>query len=235
MVIMDLFILIIVLILLAETTTVLIKNLRTPKVRAKDARRKVFIDASALIDGRILNIARTGFIADDLIITRSVLHELQLLADGKDSEKRTRARAGFDTAKELERVIYCDVTIYEDELDRTPVDDRLIELAKENPGSAICTTDFNLGKVAEAEKIDILNANELSLALQDNFKKGQKFMIKIVEKGSNRGQGVGHLDDGSMVVVEKASTKIGETVQVEVLRFVQNAAGRIVFAKLAKD
>ena len=99
----------------------------------------------------------------------------------------------------------------------------------------ICTTDFNLGKVAEAEKIDILNVNELALALQDSYKKGQKFTIKITEKGSNRGQGVGHLDDGSMVVVDKASTKIGETVEVEVLRFVQNAAGRIVFTKLAKN
>lgn len=232
---MELFILIIVLIILVETTVILIKNRISIFASTKNARRKVFVDTSALIDGRILAVANTGFLADNLIVTRSVLHELQLLADGKDSEKRARARAGMDVVKELERVVYCDVAIYEDELDRTPVDDRLIELAKENPGSAICTTDFNLGKVAEAEKIDILNVNELALVLQDSYKKGQKFTIKIVEKGSNRGQGVGHLDDGSMVVVDKASTKIGETVKVEVLRFVQNASGRIVFTKLAKD
>ncbi|MBQ6355200.1 TRAM domain-containing protein [Candidatus Saccharibacteria bacterium] len=232
---MELFILIIVLVILTETTVILIKNRISIFASTKNARRKVFVDTSALIDGRILAVANTGFLADNLIVTRSVLHELQLLADGKDSEKRARARAGMDVVKELERVVYCDVAIYEDELDRTPVDDRLIELAKENPGSAICTTDFNLGKVAEAEKIDILNVNELALVLQDSYKKGQKFTIKIVEKGSNRGQGVGHLDDGSMVVVDKASTKIGETVKVEVLRFVQNASGRIVFTKLAKD
>ena len=232
---MELFILIIVLVILTETTVILIKNRISIFASTKNARRKVFVDTSALIDGRILAVANTCFLADNLIVTRSVLHELQLLADGKDSEKRARARAGMDVVKELERVVYCDVAIYEDELDRTPVDDRLIELAKENPGSAICTTDFNLGKVAEAEKIDILNVNELALVLQDSYKKGQKFTIKIVEKGSNRGQGVGHLDDGSMVVVDKASTKIGETVKVEVLRFVQNASGRIVFTKLAKD
>lgn len=230
---MELFILIIVLILLAETTTLLVKSFTAPKDKTKSARRKVFVDTSALIDGRILTVARTGFISDNLIITRSVLHELQLLADSKSSEKRTRARAGLEVAKELERVIYCDTTIYEDSLDRTPVDDRLIELAKENPGSAICTTDFNLGKVAEAEKIDVLNINELATVFQDVYKKGEKFKIKIVEKGSNRGQGVGHLDDGSMVVVDKASTKIGQTVEVEVVRFIQNASGRIVFTKLA--
>lgn len=231
---MELFILIIVIILLAETTTLLIKNFSAQKDKTKSGRRKVFVDTSALIDSRILTVAKTGFVADNLIITRSVLHELQLLADGKSSEKRTRARAGLEVAKELERVIYCDTTIYEDALDRTPVDDRLIELAKENPGSAICTTDFNLGKVAEAEKIDVLNVNELALVFQDVYKKGETFEIKIVEKGSNRGQGVGHLDDGSMVVVDKASTKIGQTVKVEVVRFIQNASGRIVFTKLAK-
>ncbi|MBQ3306018.1 TRAM domain-containing protein [Candidatus Saccharibacteria bacterium] len=230
---MELFILIIILLILAETTTLLIRNfLKNPITKNGRPRRKVFVDTSALIDGRILNVAKTGFIADDFIITRSVLHELQLLADSKSSEKRTRARLGFETAKELERVVYLDVTIYEDALDHTPVDDRLIDLAKENPGSAICTTDFNLGKVAEAAHIDVLNVNDLALSFKDAFKKGQRFPIKIVEKGSNRGQGVGHLDDGSMVVVDKASNKIGQDVEVEVIRFVQNSAGRIVFTKL---
>lgn len=228
---MELFILIIIIIILAETTLLLIKN-RPKLFNGGNARRKVFVDTSALIDGRILKIAETGFMADDLIIPRSVIRELQLLADGKVSEKRLRARRGMEIAKELERVIYCDVTILQDALDRTPVDDRLIELAKNTPNSAICTTDFNLGKVADTEGIDVLNANDLALALHDSFKKGDKMKIKITEKGSNRGQGVGHLKDGSMVVVDKGSTKIGKEVDVEVTKFVQNASGRIVFTKI---
>lgn len=227
---MELFILIIALAILAETTVLTIAN-RTP---LKTGKRKIYVDTSALIDGRILPIARTGFISGDLIIPRSVIRELQLLADGKDSEKRIRARAGMDVARDLERVIDCNVIILEDTLDRTPVDERLLSLAKENPGSAILTTDFNLGKVASTEKISILNVNDLAVALHDEFHKGEKLTVKITEKGSNPGQGVGHLLDGAMVVVDKAANKVGKTIQVEVTRYVQNTSGRIVFAKIRK-
>lgn len=228
---MELFILIITLIILAETSILILGDRGVIKPSHK---RKIYIDTSALIDGRILAVARTGFIVGDLVIPRSVIRELQLLADGKDSEKRTRARAGMDVARDLERVIGCDVTILEDELDRTPVDERLLSLAKENPGSAILTTDFNLAKVAATENIDVLNINDLAVALHDEFYKGEKLTIKITEKGSNPGQGVGHLPDGAMVVVDKASNKIGKTIQTEVTRYVQNSSGRIIFAKIKK-
>ena len=227
---MELFILIIVLVILAETTILVSKN--SHKIFDNNAKRKIYVDTSALIDGRILSVAQTGFVGDDLIIPRSVIRELQLLADGKDSEKRMRARLGLDTINELERVIYCDVTILQDELDRTPVDERLLSLAKENHG-LILTTDFNLIKVAATENIETLNINDLALALETEYLPGEKLKVKITEKCSTRGQGVGHLRDGIMVVVDGASTKIGKDVDAEVIRFLRNSAGRIVFAKIA--
>ena len=117
---------------LVETTFLTYHALRGTKTGG--GKRKIYVDTSALMDGRILSIARTGFIGDDLIIPRSAIRELQLLADGKDSEKRMRARFGMDTANELERVVFCNTEILEDALDHTPVDERLLQLAKSNKG-----------------------------------------------------------------------------------------------------
>lgn len=225
---MEILILVIVLILLAETTAILVKSLR--KTQIKSGRRKVYIDTSALIDGRIVNIAKTGFIGDDLMIPRSVIRELQLLADGKDGEKRVLARQGMDNVNELERVVYCTTTIVQDALDRTPVDERLIALAKENHG-VICTTDFNLNKVATTENIDVLNVNDLALALTQELNAGDIIKVKVLEKGDKRGQGVGHLENGTMVVIDHAARNVGETVSAEILRLYQSSAGLIVFAK----
>ena len=138
---MELFILITTLLILAETSTLCVASLK--KKRKNHSKRKVYVDTSSLMDGRILEVAKTGFLSDDLIIPRSVIRELQLLADGKDSEKRNRARFGMDVARELERVVFFDTEILQDELDKTPVDERLIELAKENSG-VILTCDYNL-------------------------------------------------------------------------------------------
>ena len=225
---MEILVLVIVLILLAESTIILVKNLK--KETRKSGRRKVFVDTSALIDGRILDVARTGFIGDDLLIPRSVIRELQLLADGKDTSKRTLARRGMDNARELERVVFCNAEIFEDELDHTPVDERLISLAKEYYG-LICTNDYNLNKVASTEHIDVLNVNDLAIALLGNTTPGTKLRLKITEKGSNRGQGVGHLDDGTMVVIDHASKLVGKEINAEVIRAHQTSAGRIIFAK----
>ncbi|MBQ9020160.1 PIN/TRAM domain-containing protein, partial [Candidatus Saccharibacteria bacterium] len=161
---MELFILIVVLVILAETTFMAVRSTQKPILNSNQ-KRKVYIDTSALIDGRIVAVAKVGFLGDDLIIPRSVLRELQLLADGKDSEKRARARFGLDNINELERVELATVTIYDDELDRTPVDERLIELAHQNHGM-ILTNDYNLNMVATSEGIDVLNVNDLALAVR---------------------------------------------------------------------
>ena len=215
---------------MAETTFLVVKNLR--KNISSNGKRKIYVDTSALMDGRVLAVAQTGFISDDLIIPRSVIRELQLLADGKDSEKRARARFGMDIVNELERVVYFNTTILQDELDRTPVDERLLQLAKENHG-AILTCDFNLGKVAATEKIDVLNVNDLALVLRNEFLPGEKLNVKIVSAGSNPKQGVGYLPDGTMVVVDNAANKINSEITVEFVRFLQTSAGKMMFAKLS--
>ena len=214
---------------MAETTILLSKKHRT----TRSGNRRIFVDTSVLIDGRILNIARTGFIDGNLIILKSVLKELQLLADGKDSEKRSRARSGLSNITELERVIEVSTEILDDGEGNKKVDDQLLKYAKEEKG-LILTLDYNLIKVAEAEKIATLNINELALAVRTEFLPGAKIKLKITEKGSNRGQGVGHLSDGTMVVVEKASNKIGKDIIVEFVRFHETPAGKIIFARSAK-
>jgi len=222
--------LIIVLIILTETSFLTFKKLKP----LRTGKRKIYIDTSALIDRRILNIARSGFIDGDIIVLKSVLRELQLLADGKDHEKRSKARAGLEAVSELERVVNVNTEIYDDGEGRKKVDEELLRFAKENHG-AILTIDYNLIKVAEAEKIETLNINDLSLAVRDDFIPNERFKIKITEKGSNRGQGVGHLKNGTMVVVENAASKVGQEVTVEFSKFFENSAGRMIFAKLVRD
>ena len=199
----------------------------------RSGNRKIYVDTSVLIDGRILNIARTGFIDGDLIILKSVLRELQLLADGKYNEKRNRARAGLNNVAELERIVEINTEILDDGEGRKKVDEELLKYAKESKG-VILTIDYNLIKVAEAEKIQALNVNDLALAVRTEFLPGEKIRLKITEKGSNRGQGVGHLQDGTMVVVDKASHKIGKDLTVEFVRFHETSSGKMIFAKIVR-
>ena len=226
---MEFLILIIVLMILAETTWLTVHKYKP----MRSGNRKIYVDTSVLIDGRILNIARTGFIDGDLIILKSVLRELQLLADGKDNEKRNRARAGLNNVAELERIVEINTEILDDGEGRKKVDEELLKYAKESKG-VILTIDYNLIKVAEAEKIQALNVNDLALAVRTEFLPGEKIRLKITEKGSNRGQGVGHLQDGTMVVVDKASNKIGKDLTVEFVRFYETSSGKMIFAKIVR-
>ena len=226
---MEFLILIIVLIILAEATWLTVHKYKP----MRSGNRKIYVDTSVLIDGRILNIARTGFIDGDLIILKSVLRELQLLADGKDNEKRNRARAGLNNVAELERIVEINTEILDDGEGRKKVDEELLKYAKESKG-VILTIDYNLIKVAEAEKIQALNVNDLALAVRTEFLPGEKIRLKITEKGSNRGQGVGHLQDGTMVVVDRASNKIGKDLTVEFVRFYETSSGKMIFAKIVR-
>lgn len=225
---MELFILLTTLCIFVETTFLVFKKYQ-PKFNGK---RKIYVDTSALIDGRILNIARSGFLDGDLIILKSVLLELQLLADGKDSDKRARARAGLEVVAELERIININTEILDDGGSHKKVDEELLKVAKETRG-AILTLDYNLIKVAQAEKIETLNINDLAIAVRSEFLPGQKMKLKITEKGSGRGQGVGHLSDGTMVVVDGAANKLGRELTVEFVKFYETPAGKMIFAKPA--
>lgn len=226
---MELFILFLTLGIFAETTVLVVRRYK-PTFNSK---RKIYVDTSALIDGRILNVARSGFIDGDLIVLKSVLLELQLLADGKDADKRGRARAGLETVAELERVVNINTEILDDGAGHKKVDEELLRFAKENKG-AILTLDYNLIKVAEVEKIETLNINDLALAVRSEFLPGEKIKLKILEKGSGRGQGVGHLNDGTMVVVEGAANKIGREITVEFVKFYETQAGKMIFARIIR-
>ncbi len=226
---METIILIAVLLLLAEVTYLLTTEQKKAKQKS---RRLTLIDTSVLIDGRIVAIAQSGFMSDTLIIPRSVVGELQLLADNADGDKRAKARHGLDVVTELQALDTVEVEILQDSTEaREGVDNRLLQLAKKHD-AALCTIDYNLNKVAQVEGIRVLNVNELARTLRMSYLPGEKLMLALTTKGNDATQAVGHLDDGTMVVVEQAKSKIGSVVEVEVIRSLQTAAGKMMFARL---
>jgi uncharacterized protein YacL len=167
-----------------------------------------------------------------VIIPLFIVRELQLLADGADSNKRERARFGLDIANSLKQLSTIKVELYRDTFDSVAkIDDKLLALARKT-GALLYTTDFNLAKVAEMEDVRVLNVNEFAQKLRPTALPGETMVIKVIQKGSNRGQGVGYLDDGTMVVVEQAQALIGKSVEVEVDRMHNTASGKMIFAKL---
>jgi uncharacterized protein YacL len=194
------------------------------------ARRSIILDSCTLIDGRIVDLVRTGFVADELVIPKFILSELQMLADGNDSHKRERARFGLEVAAELQEYVWAKVTIDESQIPGTvATDDKLVKLAKKRKG-VLCTTDYNLNKVAAVEGIKTLNVNELAQALRPVTLPGEDIQVKIIQRGSNQDQGVGYLEDGTMIVVDGAARFIGSTISVGVDRMHQTVAGKMVFA-----
>lgn len=191
-------------------------------------RRKIILDSCALIDGRIVDLVRTGFVNDELIIPKFILRELQLLADGKDAHKRERARFGLDIAAQLQEYSWAKVSVDERNIPGA-TDDKLVRLAKKR-GAVLCTTDYNLNKVAAVESVRTLNINELAQSLRPVTLPGEVLEVKIIQKGSNNDQGVGYLGDGTMIVVDGAAKSIDTTVYATVDRMHQTVAGKMVFA-----
>jgi uncharacterized protein YacL len=226
---LQLFIAAVLLIVAAEVSYLIIKLPRNAVVRRQS--RRVLLDTSVLIDGRIISIAKSGFIGGTLVIPRSVIGELQYLADAADHDKRARARSGLDIVAELQAMPGVEVEILQDGSKADEgVDERLLSLAKKS-GAAICTLDYNLNKVALVEEIAILNVNELAQGLRMAYLPGEKLQLELVQKGQDAHQAVGYLPDGTMVVVEHAYKSIGQAVEVEIIRSLQTAAGRMMFAK----
>lgn len=192
---------------------------------------QIILDSCTLIDGRIIDIAKSGFISGTLVIPEFIVRELQLLADGADNTKRERARFGLDAIKTLQE-LSLNVSISTiDFKDLRTTDDKLLRLA-EKLQAKLCTTDYNLNKVAAIQGIIVLNVNELSNAVRAVVLPGEQKEIVIIQKGSGKEQGVGYLDDGSMVVVSDASSLVGKRVKVEITRMLQSDAGKMLFAKL---
>ena len=197
------------------------------------ARKRVLVDTSILIDGRFLAVAKTGFVNFDILIPRSVVGELQILADGGDDEKRVRARYGLDIISALQNESKLNVSILADSNSaKEGVDNRLISLAKKL-NAEILTADYNLNKVAKVEGLEVLNINELVQSVRADYLPGEKIMLEITVKGNEKKQGVGHLPDGTMVVVENAESLVGTTAEVEFIRLLQTAAGKMMFARIA--
>lgn len=206
--------------------------LQIPRSTLKAKGRTILVDTSVLMDGRIVGIADSGFIGGDtLVVPRSVVGELQFLADNADADKRARARAGLDVISHLQSITNLRVELLQDgSRAKEGVDERLLKLAKQY-SAAICTLDYNLNKVAVVEGITVLNVNELAQTLRMAHLPGEHIRIELVQKGQDGHQAVGYLADGTMVVVEQASALIGRTIEVEVIRSLQTAAGKMMFAR----
>lgn len=224
----DILLLAVTIVILGEVTYLLAK---LPKTSLRVKGRAILVDTSVLMDGRIISVAASGFIGGSLVIPRSVVGELQLLADGSDSDKRARARYGLDVVTDLQKLDGVEVEILQDGSRADEgVDERLLTLAKRH-NAAICTLDFNLNKVAAVEGIQVLNINELAQGLRMSHLPGDRVVIELVQKGQDAHQAVGYLPDGTMVVVEQSNAHIGKTVDVEVVRSLQTAAGKMMFAR----
>lgn len=189
------------------------------------------LDTSVIIDGRIADIAETGFLDGIMVIPQFVLRELQLVADSADSLKRNRGRRGLDILQRLQKVASLNIQIVEDDFPTIrEVDMKLIELAKVYEGK-IVTNDFNLNKVAQLQGVEVLNINELANALKPIVLPGETMKVFILKEGKEYNQGVAYLDDGTMVVVDNARKMIGKNIDISVTSVLQTTAGKMIFGK----
>ncbi|MGC5327818.1 PIN/TRAM domain-containing protein [Brevibacillus sp. SYSU BS000544] len=189
------------------------------------------LDTSVIIDGRIADICRTGFIEGALVIPGFVLEELQHIADSSDILKRNRGRRGLDILNKIQKELKVKVQIWEGDFeDVAEVDSKLIKLAKVLNGKVV-TNDFNLNKVCELQGVQVLNINDLANAVKPVVLPGEELTVQVIKDGKEYGQGVAYLDDGTMIVVEGGRDYIGSDIEVLVTSVLQTSAGRMIFAK----
>lgn len=209
---------------------------RTEKTDRKEKRRPKgyakLLDTSVLIDGRIFDILKTGFLDGDIIVPNFVLLELQLLSDSNDNLKRAKGRRGLDLVNDMKEIAKVTVSA-KDYQDIHEVDTKLLRLASET-GAALVTNDFNLNKVAEIQGVKVLNINDLANAVKPQLIVGDTLAITIVKKGTERRQGIGYLPDGTMIVVEDTADMLDKKVTVEVTKSLQTSAGRMIFGELVR-
>ena len=202
-----------------------------PGARRGGSPTRVIIDTSAIIDGRISDIARTGFILGTLIVPRFVLDELQRIADSPDALRRNRGRRGLEMLSALQKDATSPVEISEATYPEVAeVDAKLMAYARDH-GAAILTNDYNLNRVADLQGIRVLNINELANAVKSVVHPGEEMSVRIIQEGKEPGQGVGYLDDGTMIVVEGGMRFIDQEVPINVTRVLQTVAGRMIFAQ----
>ncbi len=192
--------------------------------------RKLLLDTSVLIDGRIADVAETGFLGGSLIVPRFVLSELHRVADSSDAMRRNRGRRGLNMLNRLQRSDMIPVRIVEDDFeDIVAVDDKLVALGQQM-NAAIITNDYNLNQVADAQGVPVLNVNQLANAVRSVYIPGEIFAIRVIQEGRDDNQGVGYLEDGTMVVIENGKRYLDRTIQVEVTKLITRDTGRMIFA-----
>ncbi|MEZ6048090.1 MAG: TRAM domain-containing protein [Planctomycetaceae bacterium] len=199
--------------------------------------KPLIIDSSALIDGRISDVLETKIIDAQLVIPDFILHEIQSIADSSDKGRRTRGRRGLEILSKLQKDSEVDLRMMETDkntYDGMPVDQKLVLLGK-NLGGRIVTNDYNLNKVAGVQGVPTINLNDVANALKPRFLPGEHIRIKVIKDGESPGQGVGYLDDGTMVVCENCSDKKGREVEIAVTSVLQSSAGRMIFGKPYDD
>ncbi len=197
--------------------------------------RTILLDTSVIIDGRVADIARTGFLPGTLLIPRFVLNELQYIADSPDGLRRQRGRRGMEVLNELQKLPNVLVRISDiDVAGIREVDDKLVVLGKQLK-SPVLTNDYNLNRVAELQGVTVLNINELANAVKSVVLPGEVLNLNVFQEGKESGQGVGYMDDGTMVVVENGKEYIGEYMDVHVTKVLQTAAGRMIFGRVEES
>jgi uncharacterized protein YacL len=212
-----------------EELIALLRDLRGGRDRQRAER--VLLDTSVIIDGRIADIAQTGFLRGSLVVPRFILLELQAIASSSDPLRRARGRRGLDMLARLQKEAILPVEVIERDAPQFPAEDtKLVAVAKELR-SPILTNDYGLNRVAELEGVAVMNVNELATAVRPLVLPGEELSVKVVQEGKESGQGVGYLDDGTMVVIEGGGRHMGEELGVIVLRVLQTVAGRMVFAQ----
>jgi len=190
----------------------------------------LLLDTSAIIDGRVVELLENNFLEGIVVVPRFVLKELQQIADSSDAAKRARGRRGLESLGRLQRNPKNEVKIHEADFpDEPQVDAKLVQLGR-LLGAKLFTTDYNLGKIAELQSVRYLNIHELASAVKTSLLPGENLSLRIVREGKDKGQGVGYLNDGTMVVVNPAQSLIGQQVQVQVISSHQTGAGVIIFA-----
>lgn len=192
---------------------------------------QILVDTSAIIDGRIADIAESGFLYGTLLVPRFVLDEVQRLADSADTLRRTRGRRGLEILGHLRKEGATPVAVIDEDVPGvSEVDSKLVELAKRG-GRAVLTNDLNLNRIAELQGVRVLNINSLANAMKPALLPGEDLKVRVIQPGKDAGQGVGYLDDGTMVVVEGGARSIDNEVDVTVTRVLQTVAGRMIFAQ----
>lgn len=204
-------------------------------VEGRTSLRTILMDTSVIIDGRVADIARTGFLPGELVIPRFVLNELQYIADSGDNLRRQRGRRGLEVLSQLQKDSAISVRISDIDVEGTSaVDDKLVILARQMR-APVLTNDYNLNRVAEIQGVTILNINELANAVKAVYLPGENLDVRVIQEGREEGQGIGYLDDGTMVVVQDGNEFIGKEISTVVTKVLQTAAGRMIFSKPDED